>query len=136
MEIKPLRSKYLTIAVLAVWTMIWIGFFARGMAKGKAEEYKALFGKTIDEKRAFVFGRGFYEFMKFCGDALPAGSRYHLEGNMPNDLAQGAMRYFLHPVLPSKDKPDYILCYDTDYAKSGFSVFARLDSRRYILKRK
>jgi len=131
-----MRNIFLKIA-LAVWIALWPFLIIRELAKGGFSEYlKLLPIRTLDERRSFVAGGRFYEFLVFCGKNLPKDASYGLAGFDEGSLEEIRAVYYLYPHL-KQGTPDFMLVYNIPVFKAdGYQDFIRLDKTRYILKRK
>ena len=122
--------------IIIIWIVLWINFIARDLyTRGYLNEYKILARSDYEEKHAQVYGKRFYEFLKFAKDIIPPNERYDFVGinNFSLDGRRGI--YYLYPRL-KKEKADYLLVYGVQgFRKDGFRVHAKLDKTRIILKR-
>ncbi len=122
--------------LLCIWIVLWVNFIARDLYKAKRmHEYKELVTANADQKHGLTYGERFYEFLKFSRENLPENSYYDFTGVEELSLAWRRGVYFLYPRL-LKDGAEYILVYDKSfYSENGYKVFAKLDEKRYILKK-
>ncbi|MGB2706254.1 MAG: hypothetical protein WBC74_05320 [Candidatus Omnitrophota bacterium] len=123
--------------VLIIWCILWLNFIARDLYKrGLWDEYKILARSNAEEKRAYTYGKRFYEFLKFAKDNIPPDTFYDFEGIDNFSLESRRGIYYLYPDVKT-EYPAYILVYDRPgFAKSGFVRYATLDNGRFILKRR
>lgn len=115
---------------------MWLLFFVRGIVKAEWKDYKNLFGKTLEEKEAYVSGREFFDFIGFCEKEIPENFTYSVEANYDQTMDYFRFAYYIYPVKRNMDNPDYIVCYKTRFAKAGYAKAAALSDDKYILKRK
>ena len=122
--------------LFCVWGVLWINFIARDLYKKKhIYEYKRLVTANAEQKHSLTYGEHFYEFLMFSKKQIPENSYYELIGIKELSLAWRRGVYFLYPKL-MKPGAEYILVYDEPtYRKDGYRVFAKLDEKRYILKK-
>ena len=122
-------------AVFAIWIILWVNFILRDLfRKGYFCDYMALIKRDTEGKTSYVYGDYLYPLLKFSKQKLPVGSTYRFIDDEEYSINYRRAAYYLYPLLQS-DKPDYILVYNTIYRKRGYTIFAELDSNRYILKR-
>jgi hypothetical protein len=95
-------------------------------------DFNSLWGKTLDEKRALTTGGGFYDFMLFCHKALPARVDVSLIAPDPYPKNKGSYYLYPHRVV---DQAEYLLVYDGNAETKGYSPFAKLNERAYILRK-
>lgn len=129
------RRDFINI-ILIIWIVLWVNFIARDFYKiGKFAEYKDLLRCDTEGKRSRTYGARFYEFLKFAKNSIPEDSIYDFVG--VNDFSLESRRgiYYLYPRL-KKEGPRYLLIYDeAGFQRKGFSLYAKLDGSRFILKR-
>ena len=128
--------KLISKIIFLAWVSIWLIFLARGLAKGEARDYKNLFGKTLEEKRAYVTGEEFYQFIQFSKKVIPEDSNYKLEANYDETMDYFRFAYYMYPSLRNLDSPEYIVCYKTKFSKKGYRKVASMASDKYILVRR
>ena len=121
--------------VLIAWISIWLLFLVRGLAKGEFAEYKGLFGKTLEEKRAYVAGTEFYEFIYFCNRNIPEGADYKLVADYDDSMDYYRFAYYVYPRARNLYSPEYIICYKSRFARRGYKRIAILARDKYILRR-
>ena len=124
--------------ILAIWLIIWALFLVRELfIKGHIREYKTLWSRSIEDKRAYVTGDKFYEFLAFCKKSIPESAAYDLMMKSDVDTIQERRAvYYLYPDLKAGN-PEFILVYDQpDITKAGYEIFAKFDNSSYILKKK
>lgn len=122
-------------AVFAIWIILWVNFILRDLfGKGYFCDYMALIKRDTEGKTSYVYGDYLYPLLKFSKQKLPVGSTYKFIDDEEYSINYRRAVYYLYPLLQS-DKPNYILVYNTSYRKKGYTIFAELDSNRYILKR-
>jgi hypothetical protein len=122
--------------VFIAWTAVWLLFLVRGLVKGEARDYKNLLGKNLEEKRAYVTGEEFYEFIRFCREIIPEDADYTVEANYDQSMDYFRFAYYILPSLRDLEDPEYIVCYKNNYKKSGYKQITALSADKYILKRK
>ncbi|MFA5085158.1 MAG: hypothetical protein WC482_02200 [Candidatus Omnitrophota bacterium] len=130
--------KYKTLKlILAIWVILWISFLMREVfAKGGLRVYSALLNRSLDDKRSYVTGDNFYEFLVFCNDKLPEGAVYGWTKIDKADHARRRSTYYLYPHL-EEEGADFLLVFNEPFsAGPGYELFAKLDDARYILKKK
>jgi hypothetical protein len=130
-----MRPKLVFKIVFITWAAIWLIFFLRGLLKGELADYKNLFGKSVEEKRAYVTGNEFYEFILFCRKVIPEDSDYTVEAKYDTTMDYFRFAYYIYPPLRNLDSPRYIACYKVKFAKDGYERIASLSDDKYILKR-
>ena len=131
-----MKSKTIFRIVFIAWVFIWLLFLVRGFVKGEAKEYKDLFGKTLEEKRAYVAREDFYEFILFCKAAIPEDSDYKIVASYDGWLDYFMFSYHMLPTLQNLDNPEYIACYKKGkFSKKGYQPIAVLSKYKYIVKR-
>ena len=121
--------------VFIAWVFLWLFFLIRGLVKVEIKDYQNLLGKTLEEKRAYVSGKEFYNFVLFCEKVIPKNSTFSAEAKYDQSLDYFRLAYYLYPVMRDLGNPEYITCYKTKFSKSGYSVAASLTDDQYILKR-
>ncbi len=121
--------------VFAIWIVLWVNFILRDLfRKGYFYDYMALIKRGAEGKRSYVYGDYLYPLLRLSKQKLPFGSTYRFIDDEEYSINYRRAVYYLYPLLQS-DKPDYILVYNSTYRKKGYTIFAELDSNRYILKR-
>lgn len=130
-------KRRLMLLFLIVWVILWASFNIRELfMKGNIHDYKVLLSKNIDDKRSYVTGDRFYEFLKFCNTVLPDSAEYRWVKTCKDELDRRRSTYYLYPHLESEDAR-FVLVYDDAYMPDqAYEVFAVLDNARYILKMK
>lgn len=126
--------------ILIVWIALWVFFIAKSLVtekdKSTLKEYVSLVCADQEGKRAIVFGRDFYEFLKFCKANLPSGSGYEITGIPLDSVDLPRLIYYLYPSL-NNSNPDYILVYKRPgFSKEGAYLYASLDKESFILRYK
>ena len=95
--------------VLIVWCVLWLNFIARDLyKKGNLENYKILIKCNAEEKHGFVYGRRFFEFLKFAKSQMPENARYNLVGFREHSLDGRRAMYYLYPCLRAENA-EYVL---------------------------
>ena len=131
-----MKSKTISRIVFTTWVFMWLIFLVRGLVKGEAREYKDLFGKTLEEKRAYVAGEDFYEFILFCKATIPEDSDYKVVASYDDSLDSFFVSYHMLPILQNLDNPEYIPCYKKrKFSEKGYQPIAVLSKDKYIIKR-
>lgn len=122
--------------VFLVWVGLWLIFFARELfVKDNLRDYRALAGRDLDGKRAYVTGERLHAFLNFCKERLPKGATYRLDGIEDGSIEKRRAVYSLYPMLESPD-PDYILVYGAMSAgHAGYSESASSEHGRILKKR-
>jgi hypothetical protein len=100
------------------------------------KDYKNLFGKTLEEKEAYVSGKEFFYFIIFCKKEIPENSTYTVEANYDQTMDYFRFAYYIYPLKRDIDNPQYIVCYKKRFTKAGYARLAGLTDDKYILKRK
>ena len=126
--------------ILIVWIVLWIFFTAKSFVvekdKSTLKDYVNLLRADWEGKRAIVFGRDFYEFLKFCKAKLPPGASYEIIGIAKDSIDLPRLIYYLYPCVESPG-PDYILVYKKPgFSKEGAYPYALFDKESFILKYK
>ena len=122
--------------IFITWVFMWLLFFVRGLVKAELKDYKNLFGKTLEEKEAYVSGKEFFDFINFCKKEIPKCATYSVEANYDQTMDYFRFAYYIYPVKRDRDDPDYIVCYKMKFAKATYIRAAALADDKYILKRK
>ncbi|MBU1913323.1 MAG: hypothetical protein KKB22_07315 [Candidatus Omnitrophica bacterium] len=126
--------------ILAAWVLAWLFFTVRGLIvekdKSTLKDYISLVSADWEGKRAIVFGKDLYEFIKFCKANLPTGAGYEIIGIPEDSIDLPRLVYYLYPSIKKRDA-DFILV----YKKLGFEekeayLYASLNKESFILKRK
>ena len=130
-----MKPKIIFRIIFLAWVFIWLLFLVRGLVKGEARDYKNLFGKTLEEKRAYVAGEEFYDFILFCGKIIPEDSDYKVEADYDDSMDYFRFAYYMYPLLRNLDNPEYTPCYKVKFSKKGYGKIASLSKVKYILKR-
>jgi len=129
------NTKLLFRIVFITWVFMWLLFLVRGMVKVEIKDYKNLLGKTLEEKRAYVTGKEFYEFILFCEKVIPGNATFSVEAKYDDSMDYFRFPYYLYPAMRDIDNPGYIACYKVKFSKDKYSVAASLTDDKYILKR-
>lgn len=132
---KVVKPRLIFRIVFLSWVAIWLLFLVRGLLKGESRDYKNLFGKSLEKKRAYVTGKEFYEFILFCKKIIPENSDYTVEANYDTTMDYFRFAYYIYPSLRNLDNPRYIACYKVKFAKEGYERIVSLSDDKYILKR-
>lgn len=132
MKIKP---AILFRIVFVIWVFMWLLFLVRGLIKVEIKDYRNLLGKTLEEKRAYVTGKEFYEFILFCEKVIPENATFSVEAKYDDSMDYFRFPYYLYPAMRDRDNPAYIACYKVKFSKAGYSLADSLTSNKYILKR-
>jgi hypothetical protein len=132
---KAINSKLFFKIIFLCWTGIWLLFLIRGLAKGEISDYKHLLAKTLEEKRAYVTGEEFYEFIQFCRNIIPEDSDYTLVADYDKSIHYFTFAYYMYPSLRNLSNPEYIACYKVKFKKRNYDVIASLSKDKYILKK-
>lgn len=132
---KTMKTKHIFRIVFITWTAMWLLFLVRGLIRGEARDYRNLFGRTLEEKRAYVTGKEFYEFIQFCRKVIPENSDYTVEAKYDATMDYFRFAYYLYPAQRNLDDPGYIACYKVRYIEQGYELAASLGSDKYILRK-
>ena len=125
------------LSLFFLWCVLWLNFIARDLYKrGRLNDYKILARSDAEGKRAYTYGKRFYEFLKFVKESIPPDTFYDFVGIDNFSLQSRRGIYYLYPDIKT-EHPAYILVYEKPgYTKDGFARYATLDNGRFILKRK
>lgn len=124
-------------------SLIWLswGVYCLGsFSHNNFETDKALFGLSLDDKRALVTGREFYGFLKDCERAIPPDKslRGIFVGADKGETEFYYYRsyYFLFPRNFTQDA-DYIILYNlgTEGIPAGYKLAARFGPNKSILEK-
>jgi hypothetical protein len=129
--------KYTILKItLAVWVGIWLFFVARELViKDNLRDYKALIGKSLEDKHAYITGERLYAFLKLCKANLPPRATYRLVGVEEGSIEKRRAVYYLYPLLEGGD-PEFILVYGAPgVGKDGYMMFAEISGSGYIMKK-
>lgn len=126
--------------ILAAWIILWIFFTAKGLVKEKDKstfrEYVNLALADSESRRAIVFGRDFYEFLRFCKSNLPETAGFEIEGVTEGSTDLPRMIYYLYPALKCSPA-EFILVYKKPgFVKKGTVLYSSLDEGSFILRYK
>ena len=130
------NTKLVFRIIFVSWVAVWLLFLVRGLVKGEFRDYKNLFGRTLEEKRAYVTGKEFYEFIGFCKKAIPEEATYTIEADYDESMDYFRFAYYVYPSLRDLENPDYIACYKVRFLRSGYRRIAYLDKDKYVLKKR
>jgi len=130
-----MKTKKIFRIVIIAWVAVWLLFLIRGLVKGEARDYRNLFGKSLEEKRAYVSGEGFYKFILFCKDIIPEDSDYTVEANYDASMDYFRFAYYIYPALRDLEDPEYIACYKVDFKKEGYGLIASMSGDKYVLRK-
>ena len=130
-----MKTKIIFRIVFIAWVAIWLLFFVRGLVRGEARDYKNLLGRSLEEKRAYVTGQEFYEFILFCRKVIPEDSDYKMKANYDESMDYFRFAYYIYPSLRNLENPEYIACYKIKATQAGYKRVASLDDDKYVLKR-
>jgi hypothetical protein len=126
--------------ILAAWVLMWLFFNVRDLIvekdKSILKDYISLVSADWEGKRAIVFGKDLYEFLKFCEANLPLGASYEIIGIAEDSIDLPRLIYYLYPSIKKRDA-DFILVYKKPgFSKEGAYSYALLDKGSFILKYK
>jgi hypothetical protein len=126
--------------ILAAWVLIWLFFNVRGLIvekdKSTLKDYISLVSADWEGKRAIVFGKDLYEFIKFCKTNLPPGADYEIIGMPEDSIDLPRLVYYLYPSIEKRDA-DFILVYKKlGFEKKEVYLYASLNKESFILKRR
>lgn len=132
------------VSIFLVWVAVWLLFLIRDTFipdhkhPSAFSDYKILLSRSTEGKRSYLSDDRFYEFLAFCKEKLPPGASFKLailNENFCWSIYKRRAIYYLYPHL-EEDNAGFILVYDEyDVPKTGYGIFARLDNKRYILKK-
>ncbi|MGB2598974.1 MAG: hypothetical protein WBC99_00825 [Candidatus Omnitrophota bacterium] len=129
-------SKLLKIC-FAVWLILWAVFFLRENKEGEYRQFFQLTGKSLEEKRAYLLGEDFYDFLVFCRQNVPEGARYKFAGLEPFAIEEVRAVYYLWPMRAVEEDYDYVFVYGDDkFYEKGFRKVAEMSPNAYILKKR
>ncbi len=122
-------------ALFFAWIVLWVVFDVRPFLKQSyLTRYRALLGRSLEERRAIVYGEKLYAFLKFAKGVLPESSTYMLRGLDAGSVDRVRAYYYLYPDLTS-DSPLFILAHDSPrFTEPGYARFAAMDDENVILK--
>jgi hypothetical protein len=121
--------------IVVAWVVLWIVFDVRPLIKNSyLRQYASLVGRSQEDRRAIVYGRGLTEFLDYAKGLLPKGSTFKLVGLEGGSVDLVRAYYYLYPNTRS-DLPQFILVYrDPHFGKAGYRRFAAMDEKNFILK--
>jgi len=132
-----IKSHYYVWFFLTSWVILWIFFQTRPytiLKKGKESQSLLKASTQLDRKR-IIAGETFMDFIEFCQQRLPSKSRYRVVGLDWTKIEYRWLQYYLYPHFDT-DPHDYLLVYNmSSYSRKGYSLFARINSDYFILKR-
>jgi len=130
-------KRKITALVLAAWIVLWANFIARDFYRGKRFGiYKKLAAADGRDKRAYTYGKNFFELLEFARARIPNGSFYDFAGVEKFSIEWRRGIYYLYPLLRKKPR-EYLLVYGLPaYSVAGYGAYAKLDEARYILRRR
>lgn len=122
--------------IFSVWIIIWISFTLRPLFKeGYLKQYLSLIGKSLEERRAYIYGEDLYKFLNYCLKNLPIPSTYRLVGVKSDSIDYVRAIYYLYPHLKTEEH-QFILVYGIyDFKQPGYSIFSSMNQRNFILRR-
>jgi len=122
--------------VFIAWIALWLMFAVRELfIKANVRDYKALLGRSLEGKHAYITGQPLYDFLAYCKKALPEKATCELVGLEEGSLEARRSVNCLYPLVKSGD-PDYILVFNkAGYAREGYKSFAGMSADTYILVR-
>jgi len=132
---EKIKSKVIFKIVFISWVIIWLIFLIRGFAKGELKDYKFLWGKTLEEKRAYVTGEEFYKFILFCKRIIPEDSDYTVFANYDATMDYYRFAYYIYPSLRNLYNPEYVACYKVNVSRPGYEYVASLGEDKYVLRK-
>ena len=130
-----MKYKILKI-VFAAWAVTWLFLVGRELfVKNNLRDYKALIGRSLEGKHAYITGERLYDFLKFCKANLPDRATYSLTDIEEGSIEKRRAIYYLYPLLEDGD-PDFILVYGKCSAKKdGYMMFAGSSGFGCIMKK-
>ena len=128
--------KTVAAAFIALWMALWIVFFLRENKDGEYREYVHLIGKDLEQKRAFLLGQEFYDFLKNASGKVPRSARYKFAGLPTFSILEIRGIYYLAPLKAVEEGYEYIFVYgEKGYNENGFVKHFEFNDNAYILKR-
>ena len=95
--------------LFVVWVVMWVIFTIRPILKNSLiSEYSQLFGRSLEDRRAIVYGKELCAFLRSAKDVMPQGATYAIEGFEDGSVDIVRAEYYLYPCVQSKD-PQYVL---------------------------
>lgn len=130
------RDTFIKI-VIAIWIILWINFIIRDLfVRGTFYDYVSLIKRNENERRAYVYGDDFYQFLEFSKRELPSYATYDLISVEDLSLKYRRAVYYLYPLLESR-AAEYLLVYNkSEYSNLHYRLFARHDDTGVILRKK
>ena len=132
-----IKERMILVIIVALFLAVflearlWLDY-----VKIAAADYRAFWGKTLDEKRDLTMGGGFYDFLTFCNQTLPKSVEVELA--FVNDFYRSRGPYFLYPHRVETDAP-YLIVFHKEVAQErlkDYSLVAVYKPGQYILKKK
>ena len=139
MDVHKMRfvsKKNITKLVIAIWLILWVNFILRDLIKKEdLEEYAALFKATREGRYSIVYGPRYYEFLKYAKNNIPKGSTYDFIDVETYSIDHRRGVYYLYPLLPEKEDPEYLLGYKTPAPdKDRYYLYKNTDAGYFLLK--
>lgn len=131
--------KQIVSACLALWFGIWLLFQVRSAIspENPFRKIRTLCWMGFGERRSFIYGKEFSDFMSFCREKIPANGTFLFLG--PDDQAVSRPRAYLEllPCLPN-DHPEFLIVYKSqaNIPPSQGDPFASFSPDSFILKQK
>jgi hypothetical protein len=122
---------------LAVWLVLWAVFFFAENKKGDYREFFALASRGLEDKRAYLMGQDFYDFVRFCRKNVPPDATYKFVGMRLYAVEGVRAIYYLWPLKAVERDNEYYFVYG-DFElpdMTGFRKIAEFKDKAYIMKR-
>jgi hypothetical protein len=136
------------LKIIMICLVFWLLLDARtaiDQLRSAIIDHQIFGGKSLEERQALSTNGGFrdfYYYLKFCGEKIPAGSKYSLVVPPNAIYFIDKSRYYLYPTCEDTGEARYVLVYDpqreikaSDMPGRGFKRYADYGSNRYVLKR-
>ena len=104
-------TKKIFITILSTWVILWLFFLVREDKDGQYRMIGELYRSSDAEKTGTVYGAGFYDFLVFCRNAMPADATYEIRGFDKYSIDEVRARYFLWPMRSDTRRPDFEIVY-------------------------
>lgn len=121
---------------MAVWVSMWIVFLIRPYFKQELfKTYKDLLPLSLEEKRAYVTGKEFYDYLMSCKELMDAGSAYAIAGLEKNSIESRRAAYYMYPNIMASGA-DFMLVYKSkNIPKDGYLIFKEFGPDKYLLRK-
>ena len=126
----------LLYGLIVFWIILWANFIGRDLIKRKQlKDYMILAGSNAEEKYAYTYGKRFFELLELSKKHIPEGEKFKFSGIEKFSLASRRGIYYMYPSIESK-VANYILVDEGKQNFPGFSLFKKIDNKRFILKKR